>query len=136
MQHIASILDAFSFVDADFERQRAAAIDSGDCQKAFQIEELQRLNEQAYFILCWGQLEAGLRRTVRNRPQQERRNFARRSFGSKVEIAFGKDSPESRWLMVHYRQRNRIAHGELLAEHLDLVNIVGDFCKILGALAR
>jgi hypothetical protein len=47
-------------IDAQFEAARAAASGSGDSQGVSSIEEKQRINDQAYFVLCWGQLEAAI----------------------------------------------------------------------------
>jgi len=69
MRDLPLIRAVYLEIDAEFERQRASAV--GDTAAVQRIEARQRINDQAYFVLCWGQLESEIdetcRRAIRNR---------------------------------------------------------------------
>jgi hypothetical protein len=142
-------------IDAQFEAARATASGSGDSQGVSSIEEKQRINDQAYFVLCWGQLETAIddkcRSVIRNRTSSE--NWAVRrgwdiynpddarlsglSFEERTALVLDRNAGSgSAWgrVMSHYSLRNQVAHGKLLAQRIDVDAVVQDFFRIQGAL--
>ena len=57
MQDLAVLAAFYGEIDTWLEAKRTHALASGDQAKVDRIETKQRLNDQAYFVLCWGQLE-------------------------------------------------------------------------------
>jgi len=47
-------------IDAELEAQRSAARTNADAKAVSRVESKQRINDQAYFVLCWGQLETAI----------------------------------------------------------------------------
>jgi hypothetical protein len=74
MQHLAAIAALYNEIDTELERQQMSALARGDVTAAARIEQKQTLNDQAYFILCWGQLEAAIDDTCRDAIRRGRRN--------------------------------------------------------------
>ena len=65
-------------IDEEFEAQRTSATLRGDLQRVTQIAAKQMINDQAYFVLCWGQLELAIDDACRNaiRRRQASGNWA------------------------------------------------------------
>ena len=119
------------------------------------IEHKLRVNDQAYFVLAWGQLESAIddacRRAIRRgRDQQEwrlRRPWAlynpddRRLSGLRFEdraaLVLDRDAEgrQCSLAMQHYNVRNQIAHGALLSERIDVTAVIEQFLVIQAALA-
>ena len=117
----------------------------------------QAYNDQAYFILCWGQLEQAIddkcRDAIRRRRShadwQVRRGWdiynpddprlSGLPFESRVALvldrAEGRGQPYA-LTMRHYEARNRIAHGRLDPARIDLASVIRDFLLIQAALNR
>ena len=152
MQHLAAIAALYDELDAEFERQRGRALVSGDSVAAARVGEKQTLNDQAYFLLCWGQLETAIddkcrdaiRRGRRNQNWAVRRAWAlynpddRRlsglSFEDRAALVLNRDEEPWRGAIRHYNMRNQIAHGRLQAYRIDVPAAVVEFYTIQGAL--
>jgi hypothetical protein len=132
-----------------------AALATGDSHAVKSVELKQRMNDQAYFVLSWGQLEAAIDSTCRNaiRYRQASGNWAVRRawdfynpdddrlsglrFESRVALVLDRrGGPDSPWakVMSHYSLRNQIAHGTLLAHRIDVDAVAQEFFQIQGAL--
>ena len=118
------------------------------------VEQKLRLNDQAYFVLAWGQLESAIddacRRAIRRgrgqRDWRRRRSWSiydpddRRLSGLRFEaraaLVLDQDAEggEYRLAMQHYNVRNQIAHGTLLSERIDITAVVEQFFVIQAAL--
>ena len=137
------------FLDAAAERAGAVEVD--------RVRAEQALNDQAYFVLCWGQLERAIddrcRDVIRSRRAhpdwQVRRGWdiynpddARLSglpFENRVALVLDRSEGRGRpyaLAMRHYETRNRIAHGKLDPARIDLVSVIQDFHLIQAALHR
>jgi hypothetical protein len=108
----------------------------------------QLLNDQAYFVLCWAQLESKIDnacRAVIERRQSDanwemRRGFdfynphdkrlSGLAFDRRVALVLdsgaGPTGPYAR-VMTYYETRNKIAHGELEVRRIMVSEIVADF---------
>ena len=121
-----------------------------------QLEQRQKINDHAYFVLCWGQLEAELneacREAIRRRANNadwtkrrawdlynpDDRRLSGLRFEERVSLVLDKqDSSGGEWDMVmkYYAQRNRIAHGGSYERRIDLNSVIGDFYQIQSKIA-
>jgi hypothetical protein len=119
------------------------------------IEAKQVLNDQAYFVLCWAQLEIEIDEKCRNaiRSRIKSGNWATRrawdlfnpydkrlsglSFEERTALVLdkggGRGSPWAR-VMDYYALRNKIAHGTPSGQHVDVPAVVQNFYVIQSAL--
>ncbi len=118
------------------------------------IEQKLRINDQAYFVLAWGQLESAIddacRRAIdkgrSQRDWRQRRSWSlynpedRRLSGLRFEdraaLVLDPDAEgrEYSLAMQHYNIRNQIAHGTLLSQRIDVTAVVDQFFVIQAAL--
>ena len=151
MKDLPRILAAYSEVDAFLEEEL------GRATAPAQVVARQILNDQAYFLLCWGQLEIEIdercRRAVRSRRQSpdwstrrawdlhnpDDRRFSGLSFEDRARLVLdaqaGRGSPFAITLK-HYGIRNEIAHGKLSTTRIDVGAFVQDCFTIQAALHR
>lgn len=139
-------------IDASFERQRSDASARGDVSAVQTIEAKQVINDQAYFLLCWGQLESEIddkcRAAIRSRIGSHENLEARRAwdlfnpndkrlsglrFEDRTALLLdrsgGRGSPWA-WVMNYYAIRNQIAHGKLGSQRIDVTTVVQDLYLI------
>lgn len=154
MKEIPKILAVYTKTDAFLESERADARKAGDTAKVTKVEQQQLLNDQAYFVLCWGQLEVtideacrnAIRKRIKHRDWQMRRGWdiynpddkrlSGLSFYERVKFVIDSDTDEAAWKLVlrHYETRNKIAHGKLAAARIELGLIIPEFYTIQAAL--
>jgi len=152
MQNLAAIVAVYNEIDGNFERNREVAMAAGDRTTAMKIEEQQRLNDQAYFILCWGQLETAIddkcRQAIRSGKQNSNWTISRAwalynpddkrlsglSFEDRAALVLDRDQPFWKDTIRYYNLRNQIAHGQLQADRIDVPKVVAEFYIIQGAL--
>jgi len=157
MKELAEIRALYLEIDAIFEAELDKATDAGDVAAADKVKRSQLINDQAYFILAWGQLETEIddvcRQVIRSRQAMpswndrrgwdlfnpDDRRLSGLSFEERLSLvadrAAGKGSP---WALAkkYYDLRNQIAHGTLRSEGLDVNAVIEDFYVIQGALVR
>jgi hypothetical protein len=142
-------------IDGELEAQRSTARTNGDANAVTRIEAKQRINDQAYFVLCWGQLETAIDDACRAamRSRQSSGNWAIRRawdlynpddnrlsglrFEDRAVLVLDRSAgPGSPWakVMGYYALRNQIAHGDLQAERIDVDEVVKEFFQIQAAL--
>ena len=151
MKDLARILAAYADLDAVLEQALAKIAD------LLKTEARQVLNDQAYFLLCWGQLEVAIdnrcRDAVRRRRQTtdwqirrawdlynpDDRRFSGLSFEDRTRFVLdgqgGRGSPYA-LTIKHYGIRNEIAHGKLRSTRVDVGIFVQDCFVIQAALQR
>jgi hypothetical protein len=134
-----------------------AALSNADEALAQKIEQKQRISDLAFFVLCWGQLEAeideacraAIRRRQTDRNWETRRGFdfydpsdkrlSGLPFDRRVAMVLdrkgGPGSPFAK-TMSYYETRNKVAHGNLVATEIDLSSVIEDFYIVQGALSR
>ncbi len=151
MKDLPAIAALYTEVDNFLDSLRDAASRApGDA-----IEQKLRINDQAYFVLAWGQLESAIddacRRAIdkgRNqRDWRQRRSLSlynpqdRRLSGLRFEDRAAlvlnpeTEGREYALAMQHYNIRNQIAHGTLLPQRIDVTAVVEQFFVIQAALA-
>jgi len=155
VRDLPHILAVYQEIDATLEASRSAARAIGDANTVSSIELKQRINDQAYFVLCWGQLETAIDDRCRAaiRARRASGNWAVRrawdlynpdddrlsglSFEDRVALVLDRSAgPGSPWakVMRYYALRNQIAHGELQAQRIDVDQVAQDFFQIQSAL--
>lgn len=153
MKDLARIEALWIKLDLALEAELASLAD----RDRGKIIDQQVLNDQAYFILCWGQLENEIngqsRNAVRRRNKsadwQVRRawdlynpdepRFSGLSFDSRARLVLdGQAGRKSAFAlaMKHYNSRNQIAHGALQKTRIDVSAFVADCYLIQSALHR
>ena len=157
MKSLQQIGALYEEIDADFDAELDDAVASRDEAAVQRIEQKQLLNDQAYFVLCWGQLEteiddacrAAIRKRKASKGWEKRRGFdfynpddnrlSGLPFDRRVAIVLDRDggpgSPFAK-VMSYYETRNKIAHGKLEAKRIDVSAVVADFYVIQGALTK
>jgi hypothetical protein len=155
VRSLPQILALYEEIDNGFEQEQQTA--AADAARIDKIEESRRLNDQAYFVLCWGQLEAEINEVCREAIRRRRDNpqwSVRRGwdlynpddsrlsglgFEDRAALVLdrkaGRGSPWAR-VMHYYALRNQIAHGNVLLTRTDVTKAVQDFYQIQGALSR
>ena len=58
MNALAQIVALYEEINQGFESAQQAALAAANSVMVNHIEQKQLLNDQAYFVLCWGQLES------------------------------------------------------------------------------
>src|ERR1700677_2339221 len=132
MQDLAALASIYVELDAYFEGSRLRLAKVGDLPSVERIENKQRLNDQAYFVLCCGQLEVAIDETCRTairkrsassdwsvrrawdlyNPAEKR--LSGLSFEDRAALILDRrGGPGSPWARVqfYYALRNQIAHG-------------------------
>ncbi|MDE0207267.1 MAG: hypothetical protein OXP66_14730 [Candidatus Tectomicrobia bacterium] len=118
------------------------------------IPRKQQINDQAYFVLAWGQFEADIAETCRDtirKAQQDDNWEARRAwalydpegrrpprltFENQLSLVLERDSDDWQQAMQFYRVRNQVAHGDLLSERIDVSSVIQQFQVIQASLVR
>lgn len=156
MRDLPAILTVYGQLDLVLEIERVAAESARNTARMRQIEARQVINDQAYFVLCWGQLEAeiddkcreAIRRRIAHTNWEQRRawdlynpgdrRLSGLSFEDRTALVVDRSATSSRspWskIMQYYQLRNRIAHGELRSTRIELNETVQDFYVIAAQL--
>ena len=118
------------------------------------LAQRQRINDQAYFVLAWGQLDSDIedacreairrgqalgdwrRRRAWSLYNPEDRRLSGLSSEDRLTLVLEKASEYWRRAMQHYNVRNQIAHGALRSERIDVSSVVQEFYLIQSALTR
>lgn len=152
MRDLQAIAAVYEQLDNFLESLR----DATDCddEGLERLAQRQRINDQAYFVLAWGQLESDVEDACRDaiRRGQTDRDWRRRrawslynpddrrlsglSFEDRLTLVLEKGSDYWRRTMQHYNVRNQIAHGALRSERIDVSSVVQEFYLIQSALTR
>jgi hypothetical protein len=142
-------------IDAELERQRTIAEDAGDSPASQRAESKKRINDQAFFLLCWGELETAIGDTCRTAIRRRRANAnwaVRRGwdlydpdhdrlsglrFEHRAALVLDRQAGAgSPWatVMRYYGLRNQIAHGKLVVERIYVDEVVQDLFRIHALL--
>jgi hypothetical protein len=150
MRALAQIHALYLELDDHLESQRLMATDPPGVNRA---EAKQRLNDQAFFLLAWGQLETEIdaicRKAIEARRSSARwadrrlwelfnpddKRLSGLSFQQRAAVALDLNGAAFSMTMKHYNARNKIAHGELAPDRIDVDLIIKDFYVIQSALS-
>ena len=151
MTDLEAIAALFQQVDNSLEDLREQHEAAGKDDERDRVARQQRLNEQAYFVLAWGQLEADIddacRDAIRLGKSHEdwrhRRAWSvydeenlRLSFRNRLTLVLDRSSDEWKRTLELYQVRNQIAHGDLRHAGINLPTVIEDFHRIQSSLAR
>jgi len=150
LQIIAAVYEQ---TDLHLQSLRDTGARTGEELAADPVDREQRINDQAYFVLAWGQLEADIdeacRDAIRNGQSHEDWRYRRAwslynpddrrlsglSFENRLTLVLEKGSEDWKRTMELYNVRNQIAHGSLLSARIDMARVIGDFFRIQSSLA-
>ena len=151
MSDLEAIAALYQQLDNSLEDLREQYDAAGEAGERDRVARQQRLNEQAWFVLAWGQLEAEIgdacREAIRSGQSQEewrdRRAWSlydsdnpRLGFRNRLTLVLDRSSDEWKRTVELYEVRNQIAHGELRSEGIDVSTVIEDFNRIQASLAR
>lgn len=149
MRELPRLFAIYTEIDRVLESQRVRG--------SAESEAHQVVNDQAYFLLCWGQLEVAIDEKCRDAVRRRRSHpdwQIRRAWDlfNPEDNRFSGLSFENRAMLVldarpergsafaltikHYGIRNRIAHGRLMATRVDVSAFVADCYLVQSALHR
>lgn len=152
MKDLEAIAAVYEQIDNFLENQRDAAGETGEREEPIALK--QRINDQAYFVLAWGQLEAEIEEACRQairRGQEhedwkcrrawslynpEDRRLSGLSLEDRLTLVLEKGTEYWKRAMQLYNVRNQIAHGALRSERIDVSSVVQDFYRIQSSLTR
>ena len=155
MRSLPELVALYEEIDAGLEKERTE--NATDTAAQDKIEAKQRLNDQAWLVLCWGQLETEIdavcREAIRKRRDHAQWNIRRGwdlynpddkrlsglSFEDRATLVLDRQADNgSLWtkLMRYCALRNRVAHGKLRSTRTDVSEAMKDFYEISGALRR
>ena len=151
MSDLEAIAALYQQLDNSLEDLREQHDAAGEAGERDRVALQQRLNEQAYFVLAWGQLETEIgdacREAIRSGQSQEdwrdRRAWSlydsdnpRLGFRNRLRLVLDRSSDEWKRTVELYEVRNQIAHGDLRSEGIDVSTVIEDFRRIQSCLAR
>ena len=151
MTDLEAIADLFQQVDNSLEDLREQHDAAGKADERDRVARQQRLNEQACFVLAWGQLEADIDDACRDairlgkshQDWRHRRAWSvydednpRLSFRNRLTLVLDRSSDEWKRTLELYQVRNQIAHGDLRHAGINLPTVIEDFHRIQSSLVH
>ncbi|MDE2913035.1 MAG: hypothetical protein OXL68_08930 [Paracoccaceae bacterium] len=154
MSDLQAIAASYEWIDDFLEHLRDDHDTVGEADERDRVAREQELNDQAWFVLAWGQLEADIDNACRDaiRHAQSHGDWRNRrawslynpddrrlsglSFENRLTLVLEKGSGEWKRTMQLYNVRNQIAHGTLLSERIDVSSEIQDFYHIQTSLVR
>ena len=151
MSDLDAIAALFQQIDNSLEDLREQHDAAGEADQRDRVARRQQLNEQAYFVLAWGQLEADIDDACRDAIRlgkahadwRHRRAWSvydednpRLSFRNRLTLVLDRGSDEWKRTVELYKVRNQIAHGDLRHAGINLPAVIEDFHRIQSSLVR
>lgn len=156
MRELNAIVDAYTDVELALEGLRETAVKSGNLKKVERIERKQLINDHAYFVLCFAQLETAIDDKCRAaiKARSDASDWGRRrgwdiynpsdrrlsglSFEDRVALVVDKRArsvSSFSEILKYYNLRNKAAHGKFDATRIDIASVAVVFRKLVGLLA-
>ena len=154
MSDLRAIAGSYERTDGYLKDLRNRHDAAGEHDERDRVAREQEINDQAYFVLAWGQLETDIDEACRDAIRHGRslddwrdrrawslynpddRRLSGLSFESRLTLVLARDSDEWRRTMRFYNVRNRIAHGTLQSERIDVSDEIREFYRIRSSLVR
>ena len=154
MSGLQAIAASYERIDGFLGDLRDTCDAAGEAGERDRVAREQELNDQAWFVLAWGQLETDIddacRDAIHHAQSHEDWRYRRAwslynpddrrlsglSFENRLTLVLEKGSGEWRRTMQLYNVRNQIAHGTLLSERIDVSSEIQDFYRIQASLIR
>ena len=154
MSDLQAIAASYERIDRFLGDLRDSCDAAGEDDGRDRVARERELNDQAWFVLAWGQLETDIdeacRAAIRHAQSHEDWRYRRAwslynpddrrlsglSFENRLTLVIKRGSDEWRRAMQLYSVRNQIAHGTLLSERIDVSSEIQDFFRIRSSLTR
>ena len=151
MTNLEAIADLFQQTDKYLEKLREKHDAAGKVDERDRVARQQILNEQALFVLAWGQLEADIDDACRAAIEigishddwQQRRTWIvyneeieRLSFKTRLTLVLDRSSYEWQQSVKSQKLRNQFAHGDLSHTGIEFSSLIEDFRHIQSSLVR
>ncbi len=152
MTNLEAITALFQKFDNYLEELREQHDMAGQDDERDLVERHQILNEQAFYVLAWGQLEASIDDACReaielgkSHPDWRRRRtwrvfhkigLRRLSFENRLTLVLDRGSTEYRDTLIHHEVRSQIAHGDLRSTIINLPIVIKEFRRIQSLLLQ
>lgn len=154
MSDLRAIAGSYERIDGFLKELRERHDAAGESDARDRVAREQELNDQAWFVLAWGQLEADIDEACRGAIRHgqshddwrirrawslynpDDRRLSGLSFENRLTLVLERTSGEWRRIMQFYNVRNRIAHGTLLSERIAVSDEIQEFLRIQAFLAR
>ena len=154
MSDLQAIAAVYEQMDLHLRNQRVTEDRAAEAPAPDPVDEEQRINDQAYVVLAWGQLEADIEDACREAIREgqsyddwrhrrawslynpEDRRLSGLSFENRLTLVLEKGSEDWKRTMELYNVRNQVAHGALLSARIDMERVIRDFYRIQSALAQ
>ena len=154
MSDLQAIADVYEQMDLRLRSLHETEDRTGEDPAPAPVDREQRINDQAYFVLAWGQLEADIEEACREAIREgqshedwrhrrawslynpEDRRLSGLSFENRLTLVIEKGSDDWKRTMELYNVRNQVAHGALLSARIDMERVIRDFFRIQSSLAR
>ena len=151
---LQAIAASYERIDRFLGHLRDSRATAGEDDERARVARERELNDQAWFVLAWGQLETDIddacRDAIRHAQSHEDWRYRRAwslynpddrrlsglSFENRLALVLEKGGGEWRRTMQLYNVRNQIAHGTLLSERIDVSSEIQDFYRIQASLIR
>ena len=154
MSDLQAIGSLYEQVDNHLDTLGETASTAGGDAVRERVARSKRINDQAYFALAWGQLEADIDEACREAIRHGRasgdwryrrawslynpddRRLSGLSFESRLTLVLEKGSAGWKRIMQLYSVRNQIAHGSLLSDRIDVSSVIEEFLGLQASLTR
>lgn len=154
MNGLRTVAATFEEVDRHLADLRNAGEAARGKPLSGSIGRKRKINEQAWFLLAWGQLDADITDACRNiirKGQSQARWRDRRAwsmynpddrrlsgvqFASRLMLVLERDGNDWKRVIGLYATRNRIAHGIPVLENFDMRTAAKDLLRIQSSFAR
>jgi len=154
MSELQAIANVYERVDLHLRSLRDTEDSLGDAPGAGSADRERSINDQAYYVLAWGQLEVDIEEACRDaiRSGQSHEDWRHRrawslynpddrrlsglSFENRLTLVLEKGSDDWKRTMELHNVRNQIAHGTLLSARIDMARVIRDFFRIQSSLTR
>ena len=151
---LQAIVASYERIDRFLGNLRDSRAAAGEDDERDRVARERELNDQAWFVLAWGQLETDIddacRDAIRHAQSHEDWRYRRAwslynpddrrlsglSFENRLTLVLEKGSGEWKRAMQFYNVRNKIAHGNLLSERIDVSSEIEEFFRIRASLIR
>ncbi len=150
MNLVPQIRAAYSETDSYLLNQLNIAPNSSNVSRQNNLQDFRRLNDNAYFVVLWGQLEneinakfAAMISSGQAHPDwKERRKFYnytvdKTKFEERLLLLIDKQAGKgSLWALAmrYYEHRNKIAHGESNRTGIDVTAVIAALYQMQSAL--
>jgi len=128
MRNSTSIREAYWEAEKHFINAIDIAITQNNEQERAKMQQLSKINENAYFVLFWGQFES----FINDKVMEFESSTVKIDFMKRVEYAIPKKRKEYKEIETYYGWRCKLAHGEAdMFKHLILASVFDKIDEII-----